>query len=272
MYQTKSRAKAKPNGKATISSGLPAAQPTVKDPRLAVPPVPTRRRSHEEPIPSAIPDEPKLIAHLPDLTHSHEVQSQYRDVSENQFPVNGGGDRYAALRGLRKNDVEATECFCTYLASDPPSACGVDCINRQTAIECDNSCPTGKHCLNKRLQRKQWIKSSVVHVGPKGYGLRADEPVEENNLVIEYVGEVIGPVELARRKQTYINEGLHHFYFMSLGRDQYVDATKVACRARFLNHSCRPNCQVVKWHVGTAVRMGVYAVRPIVAGEELTFN
>lgn len=54
--------------------------------------------------------------------------------------------------------------------------------------------------------------------------------------------------------------------------NQYIDATKIGGKGRFVNHSCNPNCYVAKWHVGKHMRMGIFAKRPITAGEELTFN
>lgn len=53
---------------------------------------------------------------------------------------------------------------------------------------------------------------------------------------------------------------------------QYIDATKRGGIARFINHSCEPNCYVAKWVVGRRMRMGIFAKRDIVRGEELTFN
>ncbi len=56
------------------------------------------------------------------------------------------------------------------------------------------------------------------------------------------------------------------------GPSQFIDATKIGGKARFLNHSCAPNCYISKWHVGKHMRMGVFAKRNILAGEEFTFN
>lgn len=53
---------------------------------------------------------------------------------------------------------------------------------------------------------------------------------------------------------------------------QYIDATKKGGKARFLNHSCNPNCYVAKWVVGKRMRMGIFSKRDIQQGEELTFN
>lgn len=90
--------------------------------------------------------------------------------------------------------------------------------------------------------------------------------------VHEYMGEVINHDTFMRRMQQYKDERIEHFYFMMLQRDEYIDATKRGARSRFINHSCNPNCYVSKWHVGRHVRMGIFAKREILAGEELTFN
>ncbi|MBE3049447.1 SET domain-containing protein-lysine N-methyltransferase [Candidatus Bathyarchaeota archaeon] len=70
----------------------------------------------------------------------------------------------------------------------------------------------------------------------------------------------------------YDEEGIKHFYFMSLTKNEFVDATKKGGLGRFCNHSCAPNCYVDKWIVGDKLRMGIFVLRSIRAGEELTFN
>ncbi len=41
---------------------------------------------------------------------------------------------------------------------------------------------------------------------------------------------------------------------------------------RFINHSCEPNCETQKWLVQGELAIGLFAQRPIKAGEELTFD
>jgi [histone H3]-lysine4 N-trimethyltransferase ASH1L len=51
-----------------------------------------------------------------------------------------------------------------------------------------------------------------------------------------------------------------------------IDATKGSI-ARFVNHSCKPNCRMVKWIVAGKPRMALFAGdRPIMTGEELTYD
>lgn len=106
----------------------------------------------------------------------------------------------------------------------------------------------------------------------KGFGLRADTDLRANDFVFEYIGEVIGENAFNRRMHQYDEEGIKHFYFMSLNKGEFIDATRKGNLGRFCNHSCNPNCYVDKWVVGDKLRMGIFAERSIKAGEELTFN
>jgi histone-lysine N-methyltransferase ASH1L len=59
---------------------------------------------------------------------------------------------------------------------------------------------------------------------------------------------------------------------MSFDQNMIIDATKGSI-ARFVNHSCKPNCRMVKWIVGGKPRMALFAGdRPITTGEELTYD
>lgn len=51
-----------------------------------------------------------------------------------------------------------------------------------------------------------------------------------------------------------------------------IDATKRANRARFINHSCDPNCETQKWVVDSRVCVCIFALRDIQPGEELTYH
>jgi hypothetical protein len=90
--------------------------------------------------------------------------------------------------------------------------------------------------------------------------------------IYEYIGDVISHPSFMKRMRDYATQGIKHFYFMMLQRDEYIDATKRGGIARFANHSCAPNCYVAKWTVGDKVRMGIFASRRIAKDEELTFN
>ncbi|KAF2962904.1 hypothetical protein GQX73_g10666 [Xylaria multiplex] len=154
-------------------------------------------------------------------------------------------------------------------------ACGEDsdCINRATKMECvDRNCNCGNECQNQRFQRKQYADVSVIKTEKKGFGLRANTDIQAHEFIFEYIGEVINEPTFRRRAIQYDKEGIRHFYFMSLTKNEFVDATKKGNLGRFCNHSCNPNCYVDKWVVGNKLRMGIFAGRRIQPGEELVFN
>ena len=139
-------------------------------------------------------------------------------------------------------------------------------------MECFGDCGCGANCQNQRFQQRQYANVSVIETEKKGYGLRADADLMPNDFIFEYLGEVIHEGQFRKRMRQYDEEGIKHFYFMSLTKGEFVDATKKGNLGRFCNHSCNPNCFVDKWVVGDKLRMGIFAERKIKAGEELVFN
>ncbi|PYH87599.1 SET and WW domain protein [Aspergillus ellipticus CBS 707.79] len=207
---------------------------------------------------------PQLFSHLPDSTADAEATFELMDTCTyaNKF------------MGYTEH---AMECDCA--EEWEPSiaknvACGEDsdCINRATKIECTGDCGCGPECQNQRFQRREYAPVAVIKTEKKGFGLRAEADLRPHQFIFEYVGEVINEGQFRRRMRQYDEEGIKHFYFMSLSKGEFVDATKKGNLGRFCNHSCNPNCYVDKWVVGEKLRMGIFAERHIQAGEELVFN
>ncbi|RMZ90657.1 hypothetical protein DV736_g2107, partial [Chaetothyriales sp. CBS 134916] len=169
----------------------------------------------------------------------------------------------------------ALECDCSEeWVAKRNNACDEhsDCINRATKMECGDDCTCGSDCQNQRFSRRLWADVSVIQTEKKGYGLRANTDLKPHEFIFEYVGEVIGEAAFRRRMIAYDEEGIKHFYFMSLSKGEFIDATKKGNLGRFCNHSCNPNCYVDKWVIGDKLRMGIFAEKHIKAGEELVFN
>ncbi|CAF4552163.1 unnamed protein product, partial [Rotaria magnacalcarata] len=59
---------------------------------------------------------------------------------------------------------------------------------------------------------------------------------------------------------------------MKLTQNLVIDAYRMGSIARFANHSCSPNCEFQKWTVDGLQRMCMFSLRPIKAGEELTYD
>ncbi|OWY94278.1 DNA binding protein [Phytophthora megakarya] len=138
-------------------------------------------------------------------------------------------------------------------------------------LECAiESCPCGNRCCNRQLQLGATLEIAVVDCGRKGVGVITLEDITEGCLVGEYVGEVMGREDAQLRSQLYRNG--RHFYMMQNSADGVIDATQIGGRMRFVNHSCDPNCQVEKWCVRGQERCGVFAIRDVAAGDEITIN
>jgi uncharacterized protein len=82
------------------------------------------------------------------------------------------------------------------------------------------------------------------------------------NPIIQYTGEKITKEESARR----LRKG--NVYIFELNERTDIDGKALANKARFINHSCEPNCIVEK----TSRTIWIVAGRDISAGEELTYN
>jgi SET domain-containing protein len=107
------------------------------------------------------------------------------------------------------------------------------------------------------------VQSSRVH----GQGVFALRHMAAGERVIEYVGEIITMAEALARHPHDPSDPNHTFYFQ-LGDGRVIDAVRDGNASKWINHSCRPNCEPdeVKGRVFIKTR------RPVFRGEELTFD
>ena len=143
-----------------------------------------------------------------------------------------------------------------------PSACEHNAKARLECMQCSADCP------NMRLQRDEWPKCEVRKTAHSGFGYFAPEHTHlpRGAVIGQYTGKVFHATKLSHlRKQVYI---------MELDRDAglYLDAKDVGYYTRFMNHSCEPNCELQKWNVCGLPCVGIFALRDIEPGEELTFD
>ncbi|CAI9115344.1 OLC1v1016228C1 [Oldenlandia corymbosa var. corymbosa] len=121
--------------------------------------------------------------------------------------------------------------------------------------------------LKARKKRLRFQRSKI-----HDWGLIALEPIEAEDLVIEYVGELIRPSISDIRERHYEKIGIGSSYLFRLDDGYVVDATKRGGIARFINHSCEPNCYTKVITVEGEKKIFIYAKRHISAGEEITYN
>lgn len=126
------------------------------------------------------------------------------------------------------------------------------------------------------LRQKQVILGrSSIH----SYGLFSGEYIEPGDLVIEYVGEIIRH-SLANIRERKLEEQLKaagskemaSSYFFRLDLTYVVDATHTGNLARFINHSCDPNCTAKVVQLEGTDHIVFYARRPISRGDEITYD
>lgn len=123
-----------------------------------------------------------------------------------------------------------------------------------------------------RFQRRECPSLEVIYTDQKGCGLKALTKIKHGQFIIEYVGEIVSKTQFLKRTSAYQKEGITHHYFMSLNQGEIIDATRKGGLSRFINHSCDPNSILQKWVVGAKMRMGIFALKNINPGEEITFD
>ncbi|KAK3892537.1 hypothetical protein Pcinc_003613 [Petrolisthes cinctipes] len=174
---------------------------------------------------------------------------------------------------LNKLDLAAVNrCDCDPNSEKP---CGSDevCLNRMLMFECVREvCGAGDRCGNQRFQKKQYPNICCFKTEGRGFGLKSLEDIKKGDFVIEYVGELIDDEEFRRRIEEMHEVKEENFYFLTIDKDIMIDAGPKGNLARFMNHSCQPNCETQKWTVGGDTRVGLFASKDIPAGCELTFN
>jgi histone-lysine N-methyltransferase SETD1 len=115
--------------------------------------------------------------------------------------------------------------------------------------------------FNQLKKRKKLVKfdRSAIH----GWGLYAEENIAVNDLIIEYVGEKVRQKVADLRELKYERQGVGSSYLFRMADDEIVDATKKGGIARFINHSCSPNCTAKIIKVEGTPRIVIYALKDI---------
>ncbi|KAM3360733.1 hypothetical protein P3S68_015587 [Capsicum galapagoense] len=212
-----------------------------------------------------------MVHHLSLSIYPRITVSIYKDDNADSV----FGESYISLRQRHKKlkEEDIAVCGCKFDASDPLTACGEGCINVWTSTECTlGYCQCAENCRNQRFQKREYAKTKLFRTEGRGWGLLADENIKAEQFIIEYCGEVISSEAAKERSQVYEAHELKDTYIFSLNSNYFIDATQKGSLARFINHSCRPNCETRKWTVLGETRVGIFAKQDISVGMELTYN
>lgn len=115
--------------------------------------------------------------------------------------------------------------------------------------------------LRKRMKRHRFLRSAI-----HGWGLFTEEKISANDMIIEYVGEIISRTVADKREQKYLKSGIGSCYMFKLDDEYIIDATEIGGVARLINHCCMPNADCRKVEVDGRTRLVLYASRDIGKG------
>ncbi|MCJ1383268.1 hypothetical protein MMC17_006381 [Xylographa soralifera] len=205
------------------------------------------------------------------LSPGQPKPEEWRKTQKNVFV------RDAAECWKKSKRLEHSTCIC-----DISSGCDENCLNRFMFYECDDTnCIIGTdYCTNRSFEdlRKRCkaggkynIGVEVIKTTDRGHGVRSNRTFNPNQIIVEYTGEIITQDECDSRMRKMYKDN-ECFYLMVFDQNMIIDATRGSI-ARFVNHSCEPNCKMIKWTVAGKPRMALFAgERGVMTGEELTYD
>ncbi|XP_045073096.1 histone-lysine N-methyltransferase 2A-like isoform X4 [Coregonus clupeaformis] len=121
--------------------------------------------------------------------------------------------------------------------------------------------------LKRTSKEAVGVYRSAIH----GRGLFCKRSIDVGEMVIEYSGNVIRSVLTDKREKYYDGKGVGCYMFR-IDDYEVVDATVHGNAARFINHSCEPNCYSRVINVDGQKHIVIFATRKIYRGEELTYD
>ena len=149
-------------------------------------------------------------------------------------------------------------------------------LQTKGAIPNPTSLTSSFSAFQSRKKQLLLMRSSI-----HSWGLFAGhEPIDPGDMVIEYVGELVR-LSVANLRERRLEEraandsasaSIACSYLFRLDEHWVIDATYKGNLARFINHSCDPNCVARILQVDGERRILMYARRAIGAGEEITYD
>ncbi|PUZ71914.1 hypothetical protein GQ55_2G351500 [Panicum hallii var. hallii] len=148
-------------------------------------------------------------------------------------------------------------------------------INAWVRINGSKPCGRGQEYIHYK-QLKGWKHLVVYKSGIHGLGLYTSVFIPRGSMVVEYVGEIVGQRVADKREIEYQSGKRQQYksacYFFKIDREHIIDATRKGGIARFVNHSCQPNCVAKIISVRNEKKVMFFAERHINPGEEITYD
>ncbi|XP_045521362.1 histone-lysine N-methyltransferase 2C-like isoform X11 [Pieris brassicae] len=139
------------------------------------------------------------------------------------------------------------------------------------------ACPYSKQFVHTKSSQYKKMKMEwrnnvyLARSKIQGLGLYAARDLEKHTMVIEYIGEIIRS-ELSEIREKQYEARNRGIYMFRLDERRVVDATLCGGLARYINHSCQPNCVAETVEVDRHLRIIIFAKRRISRGEELAYD
>ena len=107
----------------------------------------------------------------------------------------------------------------------------------------------------------------IRHSSIQGRGAFATRAIPAGTRLVEYAGKRLTP-EQADARYPELSGERHHTYLFAIDDEVVIDAAVDGNDARFINHSCAPNCDAVV----EDGRIWIDTIRDVEAGEELAYD
>ncbi|KAM4550681.1 histone-lysine N-methyltransferase 2B [Fundulus diaphanus] len=203
----------------------------------------------------------------------HRFRFHRCDEAEEELPLN--------LSGCARSEVytrKATFDMFNFLASQhrqlPELVGPFDEDDDEFPLKSSRRATSSELPMAMRFRHLEKISKEAVGVYRSpihGRGLFCKRNIDAGEMVIEYAGTVIRAVLTDKREQYYDSKGIGCYMFRIDDFD-VVDATMQGNAARFINHSCEPNCYSRVINVDGRKHIVIFALRKIYRGEELTYD
>jgi SET domain-containing protein len=92
-----------------------------------------------------------------------------------------------------------------------------------------------------------------------GLGFFTLDPIANDKKIIEYIGLILTKEEADKKGGKYL---------MAIDEEYRIDGSPRSNKARYINHSCRPNAKAYR----NGLRVWIWSTRAIEAGEEITYD
>ncbi|XP_028327720.1 histone-lysine N-methyltransferase 2C isoform X3 [Gouania willdenowi] len=178
----------------------------------------------------------------------------------------------------RVQPISSSASSSVVIRPQPQALSSSNTRSNQNVAQGEGGAPHSKPpVVHPRSSQYRWMKSEwranvyLGHSRIQGLGLFAARDIEKQTMIIEYNGTVLRNEVAIRKQNTYRSQNRAVFMFR-IDSQHVVDATRSGGLARYINHSCAPNCvaEVVTFERG--YKIIISSIRRIDKGEELCLD